>query len=421
MSAESGSARMSILLVHRFAGFAGPRTLRAQWLEQALFASTPKGREGIDLLRWPTTHSEPADIAHPLRKAVTVRSLLGDQVARLLVDRHEPESRLRGRSVPTVGVDAGLIVSLPASPAVTAARRLAGAGIPYVVDQGDPWGIGAESFRGDGLASRRRRSLEIRMWERAAGGVFTTQSQADAVLDLVPDLPYLIRINGYRPLDPIAFAAAFSRRKKPDSILRLAHFGALDRRRVAVGPILASLIASGLWTRIEFTQFGRETGVFENLDLPAGLISLEAREPVPWHQAREAAAAFDAAIVFGNRAARQSQVPSKIVEYLTLPIPRIAISSGARGDELLNVARRLPGYLAVPATDPDLAEALKTFLARDWRLEELLPPDQCSWEQVAAEVVGFFFQVIGSSESMVPETLGAAPERSVSRATGWRV
>ncbi len=392
--ALSGS---TVLLVHRDPGLPNPRVTRAEWLEKALRDPELGGDGGMRVVRWPRpTPAVPGRTGITERKGL--RGILGDQAARMFIDRHEPKMWLRGRSIPTDGIDASLVVSMPASPASLAAGRLCAAGIPYVVDQGDPWGIGTEAFRGRGFASRRRKYLECRMWEGAVGGVFTTQSQAEAVLELVPDLPYLIRINGYRPFARVVFEDAFARRKDPDGVLRLAHFGSLkigtiENPRVDAGETLAALAESGLWRRVVFTQFGHLPDGFAGGLSSAG-IEIERRDRISWDQAPEVAAEFDAALVIGNHSFHRARVPSKVIEYLSLPIPRIALTSGVNGDELASVARSLPGYLAGSAADSELAERIDSFLRREWTLDDLLPPVEYRWDRVAADVVQFFLETV---------------------------
>ncbi len=387
----------SVLLVHRFAGYTGPRTDRARRLEASLrIAGEVEGRP-VEVVRWPGD-ARPAEQREPVRSGRTVRSVLGDQAARFLIDRHEPKMWLRRRTVPASGIDAALLVSLPASPVVIAARWLREAGIPYVVDQGDPWGIGTEDFRGSGLASRRRRALERQMWEGAAGGVFTTDSQVEAVLDHVPDLPYLVRVNGYQPLDRGAYTGQGASRKQPDHELRLAHFGTLKAPRVPIGPTLEALARSGWWERVVFTQFGAATGHLPEVEVPEDLLTVEARDPIPWDRVAEIAPTFDAAVVIGNRPAHRAQLPSKTVEYLTLPIPRIALSSGVDGDELVRFASDLPGYLAVGTDDPDLPRRVAEFVRAKAAPETLLAPEEHSWDRVAMDVVEFFVEAVGLHE-----------------------
>ena len=401
MSTSDESTGIRVLLAQRDPGFANPRERRVAALEKALVEREAVDQRRLKVVRWPPVRgSGGRPGGHPAKRR-GLRTRLGNVAARVLIDRHEPKMWLRGRTVPIAGINVGLIVSMPASPAVTAARRLAEAGIPYVVDQGDPWGIGAEPFRGRGLAARRRQAIELRMWEGAAGGVFTTQSQADAVLNLVPDLPYLIRINGYRDFDRSSFVAAFESRKPPSGELRLAHFGSLkvgDLTRPRLDPhsALASLVASGIWERVSLTQFGRApVGPVWRED--GGPVSIEVVEPVPWGRAIEVASRFDAAIVVGNRPPHRAQVPSKVIEYLSLPIPRIALSSGAQGDELLSVSGSLPGYLTVSANDPDFPERVDAFLRRDWSVDALVPPDEYSSHRVASDVADFFLGATGIS------------------------
>lgn len=401
------SSTSTVLLVHRDAGIPGPRVTRANWLEKALRDPDLGGDEGTRVVRWPRAgRVAPGKPVTSGRNGL--RRRLGDRAARMFIDRHEPKMWMRGRSLPTEGIDAGLLVSMPASPAAVAAGRLRAAGIPYVVDQGDPWGIGTEAFRGRGLAARRRWRLEAEMWRGAAGGIFTTESQAEAVLEVVPGLPHLIRINGYRPVDQVEFVDALARRKRPDGVLRLAHFGALRIGRLAnprieIGRALDALAESGRWTKVVFTQFGHTPEAFVRAS-NSPRVQIEGRERIAWERVIEVAVGFDAAVVVGNRPPHRSQVPSKVTEYLGLPIPRIALTSGVEGDELTEIARSLPGYLVVPATDPDLDGRIDEFLGGTWGLEDLVPPQEHSWDRVAVGLTDFFRTETGLPRSASDRT-----------------
>lgn len=142
---------------------------------------------------------------------------------------------------------------------------------------------------------------------------------------------------------------------------------------------------------MSLTQFGLAPNP-SDLASSAPNVTVEPAEPLPWEQAIEVASRFDAAIVIGNRPPHRTQVPSKVIEYLTLPIPRVALSSGVEGDELAAVATALPGYLSVTTTDADLPEQVDAFLRRDWSLDALAPPDRYSWGRVAADVTDFFLE-----------------------------
>jgi hypothetical protein len=53
---------------------------------------------------------------------------------------------------------------------------------------------------------------------------------------------------------------------------------------------------------------------------------------------------------------------SKAVQYLTLPIPRVAITSTARHDALADYLADKPGWLCSQVDSPALAEQLRDHL-----------------------------------------------------------
>ena len=72
------------------------------------------------------------------------------------------------------------------------------------------------------------------------------------------------------------------------------------------------------------------------------VITVALAEPIPWTEVRRLAATeLDLVLVVGNRDVRQ--LPSKAVEYLTLPIPRLALTSGQEGDALTAYVETKPG------------------------------------------------------------------------------
>ena len=97
-----------------------------------------------------------------------------------------------------------------------------------------------------------------------------------------------------------------------------------------------------------------------------------------WPQGSEQTAAvalarnFDAPIAFGHP--NSLQMPSKAVQYLTLPVPRVAITSGARDDALADYLADKPGWLCSELDSPALAERLGDHISRPWSADGLAPP-----------------------------------------------
>ncbi len=302
-----------------------------------------------------------------------------------LLDKWEPWSaQTLRRWQPRV--DAALRIAFPFSPVAYASRRLRPLGIPYVVDAGDPWILTNPSPYSHGLASWRSRRSEQYLWEGASGAVLTTPQQARRLNARFSELPVLVRPNGY---DPPATAPAPSPRPA-DGRLRIAHFGMLSSERLDLRPLLAGLAAAGVWEGVVFDQFGDD---FVGLmgQLPPG-VSGTRRDSAPWQRVVEAARAYDLALVVGN--VNPGQLPSKAIQYLTLPIPRIAVTLGGDEDALYSYVNNRPGWLAVSPDVAAPARLVGDFLARGWSAADLAPPAPEAWPAVANEVVDFVDRVV---------------------------
>jgi hypothetical protein len=310
-----------------------------------------------------------------------VRRLAAAAVDRVLLDKWEPWSvqRLR-RWHPEV--DAALLIGHPVSPLVYASRRLSAASIPYVIDEGDPWVITNPRPYSKGLSLQRGRRAERRLWERAAGGILTTSQQADRLTALFPRLPTLVRPNGY---DSLSGPPPVTTRKPGSSELRIAHFGMLSSYRLDLRPLLRSLGGSGIWTRVVFAQFGDDFAGM--LDRPPAGVEVERHSSYPWQEVVQHAAECDLALVVGNL--NPDQLPSKAVQYLTLPVPRLAVTDGSADDALDAYVRDKPGWLAIASEDPSAARLVEEHLAKGWTDESLQPLPGESWPAVADAVAGF--------------------------------
>lgn len=323
-----------------------------------------------------------ANGAAPVSRRPLVRRALGAVMHSVVLDRWEPWAarRLRGWQP---DVDAALLVGYPWSPLTRASRHLASRGIPYVVDAGDPWVVTEPGDLPRNVSIWRARRAELPLWRDAAGAVLTTQRQADHVLGLFPHLQVMVRPNGYEPVAvPVAPAPAPDR--DPGS-LTLAHFGTISPIRVDVVPLLAALRDSGHWRTIRFVQFGNDfAGMLERA--PAG-VQVERRSAQPWEEIVAGAAEFDAAVVLGNQ--RGDLLPSKAVQYLTLPIPRIAVTNGEADDALAVYAEAHRGWVIAADGDPGAGEGVWDHLERGWPAEDLAPPAGESWSNVAVQVGAF--------------------------------
>jgi hypothetical protein len=310
-----------------------------------------------------------------------LRRLAAAAVDRVLLDKWEPWSvkRLHGWQPEA---DAALLIGHPVSPLVYAGRRLRAAGIPYVVDEGDPWVITNPTPYSKGLSLVRGRRAEPRLWEGAAGGVLTTSQQADRLTKLFPDLRTLVRPNGYDPL----LGQPPTRVRNPDgSVLKIAHFGMLSSYRLDLRPLLERLGSSKSWDRVVFAQFGDDFAGM--LDQPLAGVEVEQHPSYPWEQVVQRAAEHDLVLVVGNL--NPDQLPSKAVQYLTLPVPRLAVTDGSTEDTLAAYVRDKPGWLAIAAGDPDAAQLIEAHLAKRWSEESLSPLPGEAWPAVADSVADF--------------------------------
>jgi hypothetical protein len=308
--------------------------------------------------------------------------------SRWMLDPVEPWARRALRSN-RPGLDAALLLAHPFSPVIFAAKMLKQQGVPYVVDASDPWALTLD--RSPKNPWHRRRATNERMvWESAAGGIMTTDGQARALRAAVPDLDLLVRPNGYTHVD----MPARSRRPEPGGELRIAHFGMLYAPRIHFSDFLRRLAASQMWRRIVLLQYGRDHyGVLDGLP---DVVRVETRAPIPWHDVvRLSATDLDIALVVGNTDPRQ--LPSKAIEYMTLPVPRLAITSGVQGDALSDHVMGKPGWLVLNVDEPAPASLLAQHVCREWTAEQLLPPPEDAWDRVASEISSFVLSCCGRS------------------------
>ena len=299
----------------------------------------------------------------------------------VMLDCWEPEARwalgLR-RSVP----DAALLVGFPFSPVYWAARWLVPRKVKYVVDLGDPWALTLPPDELPPMGRLRAARCEWFVWRFASAGVVTTAPQADALRRLFPALPITVRPNGFRP---VPVPAAPTTWWPSSRTLRLAHYGNLYGSRLPIAPLLAGLAASGHWEHVVFTQYGEDwTDTLKGVS-PA--VRVELRPPLPWEKVVASASEHDVAVVVGNR--NPAQLPSKSVQYLTLPIARLAVVGGQPSDALTEYVRDKPGWITLPWDAPvDVAaRAIASHTARAWTRRQLAPPAGESWADVAAALV----------------------------------
>ena len=290
-----------------------------------------------------------------------------------------------------------LLIGWPFSPIYIAASQLHAAGIPYVVDVGDSWALAdpAPAPWSRLLPRRRARAAETFLWRHASAGVVTTERHAHGLRALFPGLDLLVRPNGYTSADEptvgsedlgAAPEAPNRARTQNDRELRLVQFGSVNPFKLSIGEWLSKLRRSAALTRVRFANYGSvdRPDLLESED-PAVVIELH--EPVEWARARQIARGFDAAVVTANR--DPVQLPSRAIQYQTLPVPRVAVTASSDPGELGAFAARRPGFIAVDVESPEDVPRLISHLRRPWPEDELRPPATDSWEAVARQVVRF--------------------------------
>jgi glycosyltransferase involved in cell wall biosynthesis len=313
----------------------------------------------------------------------------------VLLDKWEPWAARRIGRRPRA--DGAVLVAAPWSPATYAARYLKKAGVPYVVDTGDPWALTHTGEMPTNVSAWRARRAERRIWEGAAGAVVTTEQQGARLHDLFPVLPILVRPNGYVGDPP---AADTSRAARGGSrSLRLAHFGTLYDIRVDIGFLLGALADSGDWDSITFVQYGDDAaGMLDRV--PAG-VRVERHPARPWAELIEISDEFDACVVVGNLF--KGLLPSKAIQSLTMPVPRIAVTATTTDDALTDYARGQSGWLVVTPTEEKVAERVLEHVQRSWMATELAPPPEESWQVVGETVARFVDRcLLGESSGLAP-------------------
>jgi glycosyltransferase involved in cell wall biosynthesis len=327
-------------------------------------------------------------------------------VAMVLIDKYEPGAwRALWRWEPQV--DFAVLIGYPMSPLPLAARRLARCGVPYVVDLGDPWVLNNPYPTGSRFLRWRGRHQEPWIWRKACGVVVTTAAQGEELRRLYPQLSVLVRPNGFTPTNS-AVRPLPAPPRRPNE-LRLVHYGSLYGPRVDFRAVFERLLATGRWERITLVQYG---GDWEDVlaAVPAG-VEVDHRSPLPWDQVVAGASEFDAAVVIGW--ANRAKLPSKAIQYLTLPIPRLAFVNGG-GDALSAYVADKPGWAIVEDVEGDPGRTVAGLIGYDWPAAELAPPSSESWASVRRRLAEFVDEM--SSASATAD--GAASSSPAVGATG---
>lgn len=341
--------------------------------------------------------------AHQARKSLP-RGLARKALSPLLLDHLEIPARVAMRGWRPSGRGA-LLIAWPYSPIYVAATRLVAAGIPYVVDVGDPWVLTEPraSWPPRRLSLLRSKPAETFLWRHAAAGVVTTEAQASGLQALFPDLELLVRPNGYLAADEPGVPGAPAEAAGGDGELRLVHFGSINSSRVPIGEWLSALRGAAGMKRVRFANYG-PVNHRELLRTEDPAVAVEAHDPVDWARARRIARTFDAAVVVGN--ADPAKLPSKAIQYLTLPVPRIGLTASAGEGELAAFASQRPGFVAAGLDSPDDIPRVIVHVRRAWSREELSPSAGDSWTEVAGAVARFAVQ--SWDRAPVPRARGQA-------------
>ena len=307
----------------------------------------------------------------------------------LALDSFEVPARLALRGWQPSGVGA-LLIAWPYSPIYVAASRLVAAGIPYVVDVGDPWALTepVPTHWSRRLAVRRAMTAESFLWRHAAAGVVTTEAQASGLRALFPDLDLLCRPNGY------ATAGGDERHSQPtrplrsdsEGELRLVQFGSVNPVKLPLGGWLSMVRSAAGLRSVRFASYGPVDRP-ELLQSEDPAVMVEVHEPVKWDRACEIARSFDAAVVVANL--NPAELPSRSIQYLTLPIPRVAVTASREPGELGAFAARRPGFVAVKVGSREDVPRLIAHLRRGWPGKALKPPAEDSWDEVALRIARF--------------------------------
>jgi hypothetical protein len=361
-----------------------PRGQRAEHLAAALRRHGEVERIG------PRT-GERAYPPAPLTKSKS----FGHRIARMLVhhvfiDRFEPAVSWRFfRWRPNL--DAAVLVGFPFSPLAYASRRLVSRDVPYVVDIGDPWALTDGGQAGGLLSHSRAVRAERCLWRHARGAIVTTPGQAQALSALFPQLPILVRPNGYEPAPAAPSLSSGPQGRHDASVLRLVHYGSLYGSRLDFEAFAAALAASGRWKRIVLRQHGHDWS--GSLDRIARHIDVEWRPALSWPAVLQEAPLYDAALVIGNH--NPAQLPSKAVQYLTLPIPRVALVTDDSADALTCYVADKSAWAVVRASDPDPSRHVAKLVNRRWETDRLTPPQSESWSTVEAVLRDFILTTAG--------------------------
>jgi hypothetical protein len=364
-------------------GFAATRPLTPRGERVRAIVQELKKDCRVELISGPT----PSEPMRPRRSRT--RRVAGDLARTIVLDRDEVASA-RWFAGATLAADAALLVGSPFSPMIWAARRLVKTHVPYVVDIGDPWALTNAKPAFPTVAQARAVHAERFLWEHARGGIVTTSLQATDLQAVFPSMPLVVQPNGF---SAVPTASSRANGSHDPRCLRIVHYGDLYEPRLDVAPFLESLVRSRAWSRVSFTLHGVDWN--RALDRIRGPVEVRTLAPMPWYEVVAAAVQHDLALVVGNR--NPAQLPSKAVQYLTLPIPRVALINGREQDALANYIAAKPGWLAIRHDAPrgEWIDSLVAHATRHWLPADLEPPSSEAWPAACARIVEFFLTSTG--------------------------
>jgi len=309
-------------------------------------------------------------------------------MSHVLIDKYEIAARQSLRRW-SPKIDAAVLVGYPCSPLPFAAHKLVRYDIPYIVDIGDPWILTNPYPEGGRFQRWRAARLERKLWTSARGLIVTTQGQGDALRRLFPHLHVLVRPNGYNSSETKGGSSQPTFTEIPGKELRLVHYGSLYGARVNFADIFKQLAGSGKWDKITLRQYGPDwEGALESV---ADGVKVDCRAPISWAEVLAEAHNFHAAIVIGWQ--NPAQMPSKTVQYLTLPIPRIAMVNSGSADALAVYVADKPGWAVIDDENRLAPEIIASHLSRPWRQVDLQAPESESWDAVEHALGDFVVDV----------------------------
>jgi glycosyltransferase involved in cell wall biosynthesis len=241
-------------------------------------------------------------------------------------------------------------------PSALFAATAAGDAVPLVAEMRDLW-AGNPYFDAGGTLLTR---IETRAFARAAAIVTVTQSCADRMLELHPEIAPRLEIlpNGFDP-DLLAL-----RRRTTSSSPRatLVHAGTLYGDRSAV-TLMRALSRPELAERTRLVLVGA-VDPLTRAALPHARCEVVVEPPVPWRDAVERVRDADVAVVINSPGTGGDMAaPSKLYEALALGTPVLALTNpGTETERLLQRLGHDAGC-APPGDEDAIAHAVSRLLA----------------------------------------------------------